>query len=190
MLQSYSQLVELLDERVIEGASLADVNAASVDLTLGNTFYVEAPVEQPPRLDVGRQGPPVISLRRRESPRFTKVVLEPGQPFIALPGAFFLACTQQRFNLPDDLSAEYKLRSHMARCGLNHMLAGWCDAGWHDSVLTLEFKNELQYSAIELMEGDPAGQIVCMRHLKVPNHASYAEKGRFNGDHSAQPTKE
>jgi dCTP deaminase len=117
-------------------------------------------------------------------------VLEPGQPFIALPGAFFLACTQQKFNLPDNLSAEYKLRSHMARCGLNHMLAGWCDAGWHDSVLTLEFKNELQYSAIELMEGDPAGQIVCMRHLKVPPHASYASKGRFNGDHSAQPTKE
>lgn len=189
MLQSYTQLIELLDERVIEGASAGDVNAASIDLTLGNTFYVEAPPEIERRLD-GRHELPIISMRRRESPQFTKVVLEPGQPFVALPGAFFLACTQQKFNLPNDLSAEYKLRSHMARCGLNHLLAGWCDAGWHDSVLTLEFKNELQYSAIELMEGDPAGQIVCMRHLQVPPHASYAKKGRFNGDHSAQPIKE
>lgn len=94
------------------------------------------------------------------------------------------------FNLPEDISAEYKLKSSMARIGLEHMNAGWCDAGWHGSVLTLEFKNMLQYHAILIRPGDAIGQMIFFYHEPVPKSASYATRGRYNNDKSVSTIRE
>ena len=53
------------------------------------------------------------------------------------PGAVALAATRQKFFLPDNVSAEFKLKSSSARRFLEHMNAGWCDPWWHGSALTL-----------------------------------------------------
>jgi len=58
-------------------------------------------------------------------------------PYYLAPSEFVLAETIETFNLPDDISAQFVLKSSRAREGLNHLLAGWCDPGWHGSKLTL-----------------------------------------------------
>lgn len=102
--------------------------------------------------------------------------------YVLRPGDFILAQSAQVFNLPDHISAEYKLKSSMARIGLEHMNAGWCDAGWHGSVLTLEFKNMTHYHDIVLSLGDPIGQVIFFRHTPVSSEASYRNRGRYNND--------
>ena len=77
----------------------------------------------------------------------------------------------------------------MARIGLEHMNAGWCDAGWNGSVLTLELKNMTKHHAIRIRPGDPIGQMVFFKHEPVPTEASYASKGRYNGDSSVSGIK-
>jgi dCTP deaminase len=95
---------------------------------------------------------------------------------------FILAQSIEVFNLPEDISAQYRLKSSMARIGLEHLNAGHCDAGWNGSVLTLELKNVTRYHAIHLKAGDPIGQMVFWRHEPVPADKSYAARGRYNGD--------
>jgi deoxycytidine triphosphate deaminase len=107
-----------------------------------------------------------------------------------MPGAFILAHSREVFNLPSDISAEYKLKSSMARIGLNHLNAGWCDSFWSGSVLTLELHNTTQNHAIQLRMGDPIGQMVFFRHAPVPEESSYKVRGRYNNDKTVSGIKE
>ena len=194
MLLSFLELEQLVIDGVITGVNRSAINAASIDLTVGDTFLIE---DGSARAAKGQWGAkiselmpfPVVSLRDRTPPAMRKIVLEDDQPLVLLPGQFCLAQTQQIFNLPKNISSEYKLKSSMARSGLNHLTAGWCDSGWNGSVLTLEFHNVLSHHAIEIRKGDPAGQMIFFKHAPVPASASYATKGRYNGDTSVSAMK-
>lgn len=105
------------------------------------------------------------------------------------PGQFCLGATQEVFNLPNDLVAEVKLRSSVARAGLNHSLAGWADPGFNGSVLTLELFNNLKYHWLRLRPGMKIAQVIFMRGEAVPDYASYSTRGRYNKDMSATPSK-
>jgi dCTP deaminase len=72
---------------------------------------------------------------------------------------------------------------------LNHLTAGWADAGWNGSVLTLELKNVTNYHEIELRRGDRIGQVIFFEHESVPADRSYAARGRYNGDKSVSGIK-
>jgi dCTP deaminase len=101
------------------------------------------------------------------------------------PSQFLLAHSQEVFNLPCDIACEYKLKSSLARAGLQHALAGWCDPGWHGSQLTLELFNHCRYHDLVLRPNMKIGQMVFFRCAPVPDHASYAAKGQYNGDTGA-----
>ena len=73
------------------------------------------------------------------------------------PGQFCLAATAETFYLPDNIAAEFKLKSSLARAGLNHALAGFADPGWTGSVLTLELTNTLRWHSLRLRPGMKAG---------------------------------
>jgi dCTP deaminase len=105
------------------------------------------------------------------------------------PGEFVLAQTQEMFYLPNDLAFEYKLKSSMARNGLNHLLAGHADPGWHGSVLTLEFHNISQFHPLILKTGMKAGQLVFHRGEPVPAEASYAVRGQYNNTDQATASR-
>ena len=104
-------------------------------------------------------------------------------------GEFVLASTVEVFNLPADISAEFRLKSSGARSGLNNLFACHCDPGWHESALTLELKNELRYHSIILTAGMPIGQMLFHRVKPVPAHKDYSVRGRYNKDVSAQGVK-
>ncbi len=173
MLLSHDALIELVDRGVITNVDRKAINASSIDIHLGDTLLIE---DEVPDYTAA------IDYRARSPLPTTPSVMDPDIGWTLNPGEFVLAQSVEVFNLPPDISAEYKLKSSMARIGLEHMNAGWCDAGWHGSVLTLELKNMLRYHSIRLRPGDPIGQMVFFWHEPVPDHATYATRGRYNND--------
>jgi dCTP deaminase len=177
---NYTEICELVERGIIENAEYDRVNSSSLDITLGRDIYLEHSGDEFPGFM-----PEPISLRQR-----TQIATEKFEGRAILwPGSFALACSREVFHLPNNISAEYKLKSSMARIGLEHLNAGWCDAGWNGSVLTLELKNMTRYHKILIQEGDLIGQIVFFRHKEVPADKSYATRGRYNGDLTAQGVK-
>ena len=190
-LLSYNNLVHLVEQKVITNVEHDQINASSIDLTLGPNLLIEGrhPDAFAHKLQTGRDGVSGICLRDRDPLFMTAHNLESDGPYDLLPGEFILASTAQIFNLPRNVSAEYKLKSSMARIGLEHLNAGWCDAGWNGSALTLELKNMTRHHAIRIQAGDRIGQVVFFLHAEVPVDRSYAARGRYNGDTSVSGIK-
>lgn len=170
-LLSYLELKELVEQGVITDIPLDNINAASIDINLGD-FILEEWRGQTVWLGE-KDHPHQLDMREVDISR---------TPYILKPGQFILAQSRQTFNLPAYISAEYKLKSSMARIGLEHLNAGWCDAGWNGSVLTLELKNMTNFAEIVLKAGAKIGQMVFFRHAQVPQDRTYAVRGRYNGD--------
>lgn len=177
-LLAHPQLVELVNAGILTDVAWGQINSSSIDLTLGKTILVE---QYNPEAQI------TISLRDRKPLSMKEVDCSAG--YTLAPGEFVLASSVQKFNLPLWLSAEYKLKSSMARIGLEHLNAGWCDAGWNNSVLTLELKNMTRYHGIEIKAGDHIGQIVFFGHELVNEKDSYATRGRYNGDQKVSAIK-
>ena len=182
MLLSHDDLMMLVRMNIVEGAKESAVNAASIDIHLGRKVLIE-------RGNHEDRPPLVIDYRKRERPVMWEYEL-PDDGYVLQPGEFILAQSEEVFNLPNHISAEYKLKSSMARIGLEHMNAGWCDAGWHGSVLTLEFKNMLNHHPIRIRPGDAIGQMIFFQHMAVPQEKSYAVRGRYNNDKSVSTIRE
>jgi dCTP deaminase len=159
-------------DRLVE-IDFNQVNSASIDIRLGATILVET---------VSPASSLVIDYRKREALAVRSVEMDPEEGYVLRPNEFILAQSQEIFHLPNNLSCEYKLKSSMARIGLEHLNAGWCDAGWHGSVLTLELVNITLYHSIRLRPGDSIGQMVFYDHVPVPENRSYAARGRYNKD--------
>lgn len=177
MLCNCYDILDMIEAGVLVGAKPEAVNATSIDLHLGEFILVESI----PSSTVQSGLPRVVSLAQKDQLTMTKINLKEQGAFLLRPGQFILAQTQEVFNLPVNISAEYKLKSSMARIGLEHLNAGWCDAGWNGSVLTMEFRNLTTFHEIELKYGDRCGQMVFFRHEPVEHDMSYAAKGRYNG---------
>jgi len=176
-LLSYTKLVELVNQGVIN-ANPENINGASIDITLGDTIMVE------PIGSLGR----VVGLKAKEHLRM-KTMKIPGDGYTMLPGEFLLASSQELFNLPATIASEYKLKSSLARSGLQHLLAGWCDPGWNNSRLTLEFKNVTNFHTLVLIPGMKIGQMVFWECEPVPADQSYAVKGQYNGQQNVTGNK-
>jgi dCTP deaminase len=179
-LLAYSQLCQLIARGIVAGSDIEMVNTTSIDIRLGDAIMVEKSGE-----GGGIGGPPSIrrevSLRNRDHLSMEKIYLN-SEGYAIRPGEFILAQSLETFHLPNDISAEYKLKSSMARLGLEHLNAGWCDSGWSGSVLTLELKNMTQYHSIRIRPGDRIGQMVFFEHVPVPADRSYSVRGRYNND--------
>lgn len=169
---SYNELVKLLDNGVVQGGLLENVNAASIDVRLGKSFMCEkgpgAELETCHAVDIAKRLGPTMYL------------LTPVRAVLT-PQEFVLAHTMEVLNLPNDLAAEFRLKSSGARSGLQHALAIWADPGFH-GAMTLELTNSLRFHEIVLTPGCPIGQLIFHRVEPVPEHASYRARGRYNGD--------
>lgn len=172
---TYTELCNLVAAGVIQDVPMENINGASVDLTLDDGYYRE-------RCPAAEK---VVYLGDKETPG---MIYATGN-LVLRPGDFALASTEQVFNLPSDIAAVYVLKSSMARAGLNHLNAGYCDPGWNGSALTMEFHNVLRYHTLVLKPGDKCGQMYFFRGQPVPDLASYAVRGNYNGDKQVQQSK-
>ena len=146
------------------------INAASLDVRLGNTILVE-------KLSEANR---VIDYRARQKLDMDEVTLDPEEGYILKVGQFILAHTIELCNFPDNVAALFRIKSSMGRVGLEHMDAGFVDPGFH-GALTLEFKNETQGHDIQIRPGDKIGQLVFFGGESVKEHQSYRTKGNYNG---------
>lgn len=184
-LLSYNRLFsEIRGRRIIaerDGGAIPVelLNASSIDIRLGRVALIEA-------LPVAGT---VVDYRNRDALTMTRVEIDPEEGLILQPGQFVLSESEETFRLPNYISAEYKLKSSMARIGLEHLTAGWADAGWNNSVLTLEFKNMTRYHHIRVRPGDRIGQLTFFEHEEVPLDRSYSTRGRYNNDSSVSGAK-
>lgn len=177
---THNGLLALVEAGAIRGVQKGHIGAASIDLTLGTRILVEA---------ASTGSSTVIDLLDKATPPLREVDMLKTGYFDLPPGGFCLAETVERFFLPDDVAAEVKMRSSLARSGLDHALAGWADPGWHNAVLTLELTNALRWHSLRLRPGLKIAQMIFWRGERVPEHASYAARGRYNGDTGVQASK-
>lgn len=179
MLLSHDLLVsDIVNKNVItktDGSpiDLDQVNGASIDIRLGTEISIET------------QGTPlnplkmVIDLSEKETLNMRDITIDE-EGFHLLPGQAILASTEEKFNLPDDIAAEYVLKSSLARSFMQHMLAGFCDPWWTNSHLTLEIKNVSQFHTLVLKPGMKIGQMKFFKVNPVPRENGYAVKGQYN----------
>ena len=160
-------LARCMDQKMVVPFDRKLINPASLDVLLGDNLMIESMYqEELLRMD--------ISGRTEHD------------PYLLMPGHFCLAETLEVFNIPDDISCQFVLKSSRARDGVNHLLAGWIDPGYHGSRLTLELKNERRHCPIKLWPGLKIGQLVFHVMNNTPQH-SYAETGHYNNHLTVMP---
>ena len=178
-LVSYNELCEFVEQGVIYPVDFKDVNGTSIDVHLGSEILVEC----------GSERNQIVSLQDKQHLSMSRVHVQAGGHYDLRPGEFILAHTVEKFNLPANISAEFKLNSSGARIGLENALATWCDPRWNGSVLTLELKNFTNFHTIRLHAGCRIGQMIFHKSEPVPEDKSYAARGRYNGDESVSGVK-
>lgn len=129
------------------------VQPSTVDLRLGNVFYVMKDEEAMVRRRVN----PKIDLA---SEFFERVEVPEGRPFVMKPGpsGFVLGATMEYVAVPPDLVGFVDGRSSYGRWGLRiHSTAGLIDAGFR-GIITLEISLDSVYE-LEIYPGDRICQI-------------------------------
>ncbi len=113
----------------VENISDDRIQAAWVDLSLGNEFRIFKITSQP-----------YIDVKNAED-HTEKVVVDDKIPFIIHPGEFVLGTVKERISIPDDIAAYVDGRSSLGRIGLVvHVTSGFIDPGF-SGRLVLEMTN-------------------------------------------------
>ena len=156
----------MLDEKslVINPVTKEQIQPASVDIRLGNTFSV---VDDTPSN--------IITLESQIS--YKTITTD---TYLIMPGEFVLATTMEYFELPDNLTAFVEGRSSLGRMGLFIQNAGWVDPGFKGEI-TLELYNANR-CAIELKAGRRVGQLV-FAEMDAPAINPY--NGKYQGQMDA-----
>ena len=166
MILSDKTITEMLKSRelFIEPLNADQIQPASVDIRLGNTFSI---------VDDTPSG--IITLNSQIT--YKTITAD---KYLILPGQFVLATTMEYFELPDDLTAFVEGRSSLGRMGLFIQNAGWVDPGFHGEI-TLELFNANR-CAIELQSGRRVGQLV---FAKMDAPALNPYRGKYQGQKGA-----
>ena len=136
------------------------IQPASVDITLGDTFSIVADTAH------GIINP---------SQQVEYTVYQTNK-FVLLPNQFVLATTREYIKLPNNMTAFVEGRSSWGRLGLFIQNAGWVDPGFEGDI-TLELFNANR-RAIELTVGMRIGQLV---FAKMEQDALAPYSGKYQG---------
>ena len=166
MILSDKTIKQMLSDKTlrIEPITEQQIQPASVDIRLGNTFSV-----------VEDSSTGIINLGEQINYRTITT-----DTYLILPGQFVLATTMEYFELPDDLTAFVEGRSSLGRMGLFIQNAGWVDPGFKGEI-TLELYNANR-CAIELKAGRRVGQLV---FAKMDSPALNPYNGKYQGQTGA-----
>lgn len=151
-------------ELLIEPLQDGQIQPASVDIRLGDTFAV-----------VEDSADGMITMQDEIKYKTIKA-----DKYLLLPGQFVLATTMEYISLPDDLTAFVEGRSSLGRMGLFIQNAGWVDPGFKGEI-TLELFNANR-CAIELQAGRRVGQLVLAK-MDCPANEPY--NGKYQGQKGA-----
>ncbi len=170
MILSDRTINKMLKDRtlVIEPITEAQIQPASVDIRLGDTFSI-----------VEDSSSGIITMQNKINYKIIKT-----NKYVLLPGQFILATTMEYFELPDNITAFVEGRSSLGRMGLFIQNAGWVDPGFKGEI-TLELFNANR-CAIELQSGRRVGQLV---FAKMDDKALNIYNGKYQGQRGATGSK-
>lgn len=166
MILSDKTLYKMLEkgELRVEPLEESQIQSASVDIRLGNTFSV-----------VEDSSAGIITLK--DEIRYKTITSD---TYVLLPNQFVLATTMEYIELPDNLTAFVEGRSSLGRMGLFIQNAGWVDPGFQGEI-TLELYNANR-CAIELRAGRRIGQLV---FAGMDDAALHPYHGKYQGQKGA-----
>ena len=136
------------------------VNPASIDIRVGKTFILEN--------GIGMQNADLS---------IAYYILEPGE--------FVLLETLETLTVPTNYAMDLRLKSSIARQGINHALAFWFDPGWH-GVGTMEIFNQSRTMPFSITYGMRIAQIIVHELTSVP---SKPYNGRYQNASGVEETK-
>ena len=170
MILSDRTIIKMLENGTlsIEPLERGQIQPASVDIRLGNTFSI-----------VEDSSTGVITLENEIT--YKKIQTD---TYVLLPGQFILATTMEYFMLPNNLTAFVEGRSSLGRLGLFIQNAGWVDPGFRGEI-TLELFNANR-CAIELRAGRRVGQLV---FSVMDDIALNPYNGKYQGQRGATGSK-
>lgn len=108
-------------------------------------------------------------------------------PYWLQPGDRLLVESLEVFNIPEFTACSFYLKSSRGREWYGHQLAGYIDAGWHNSRLTMEITND-DLAPLPIYPGMRFGQLEFRLLLGLPDK-SYRLTGRYNNDLTVQGSK-
>lgn len=164
MLYGDEAIKDLLADGLVRspGVDPKQVNPASLNLTLGNTFLV---------LKSGFGD----SIRLGDEVQYERFEIPDNGVFHIKPFEFILATTREFIQMPTHVAGFVQGRSSIGRIGLTTQNAGFIDPGFHGAI-TLELVNESGYS-IDLIPGYPVAQLILFRASSV----SRGYDGKYTG---------
>lgn len=158
------------------------VQPASLDLTLGSSFWIQRlgnrEIVDPWDAD---HDPAKFGYRVEVRPEDNGFVLEPMH--------FVLGTTVESIKLPADILARVDGRSSIGRLGIMvHSTAGFIDPGFEGQI-TLELSNVSRYP-VRLYPGKRICQI-CFTRMEVPAERPYgpARNSKYQGQVGPQPSQ-
>lgn len=166
---SYNELLELIEQGVIRPGDPnfpLDVNGASIDVRISSQIMVESPAAS--ILEIGRSNPKHLA---------PVILRETG--FLVRPRQIILASTLEVLELPNDIVAEFVLKSSIGRLFFNQMQSNFADPGFTGSI-TLELQNSNEQHSIRVTPNVKIGQMVFHRVKEVPAERSYRVVGQYN----------
>ena len=121
MIAADRDLEYLLRTKALEvrGMTPSQMQPASIDLRLGDTFLV-------PILEVNQD-----AIRMDRKPKYIRRITD-GVAMLIKPHEFMLATTQEYVKIPNGYTAFVEGRSSVGRMGLFIQNAGWVDPGFED----------------------------------------------------------
>lgn len=164
---------------VVEPFEPANLQPASIDLRLGESFLVTA-----------THSATVVDLTQDQSTLHRTVTATRERPFILHPGEFVLGVTLERVSLPPHLVGRLEGRSSVGRAGLLvHSTAGYIDPGWNGN-LTLELFN-VATLPISLWPGLSVAQLSMLRMTTSADrpYGSPGLRSRYMGQTGPTPTR-
>jgi len=170
MLLSGPQINDIISQGVVANAKPENINAASLDVHITDYIMLNVPSDD------------VVYPKQKDEKTFVKTPV----PCVINPGDFFLACTNEWLNLPDNLCAQVVTKSSAARIGLDHATAGFCDSGFSGNI-TLEFVNHSKNKIVI----EPYIKLVQLKFFQHQDAGmySYRYKGQYVGSSGVVTSK-
>lgn len=168
MIKSDGSLRKLIKNIVKNDIEPNQIQPASLDIRLGNTFCI-----------IEDSNENIIDM---DNPINYKTIK--ASEYLLMPGQFILATTMEYIKLPNNLTAFVEGRSSLGRMGLFIQNAGWVDPGFEGEI-TLELFNANK-CAIKLKAGRRIGQLV-FAEMDFPANKPYT--GKYNKQTGATGSK-
>lgn len=161
----------------------ACVNPASIDLRLGASYRLPAPMWQSSGTRIAVVDPAHLATL----PTWGDEQCMPWEGIVIAPGQFILCCSMETVAIPVDAASFLVSKSSMGRIGLEHLHAGLADPGFVGQW-TWELHNVAPWP-IALIPGKRYMQMVVYDMDAAPAR-DYSQTGRYQNQQGATPARE